>query len=67
MLTSIATSLAKTATTPRSNINVLIDRLDPDILTSLSGPSYPHDHNTTRCLTSLVIDANESMHLLKVR
>jgi hypothetical protein len=67
MLTFVPTSLAKTATTPRSNVNVLIDRIHPDILASLFGPSYPHDHNTTRCLTSLVADANESLCLLKVR
>jgi hypothetical protein len=67
IMLSAAAGRAKTATTPRSNVDVVIDRLHPDILASLFGPSYPHDHNATRRRASLVADANESLRLLKVR
>jgi hypothetical protein len=66
MMTSVATSTAKAAT-PRSSVDVVIDRLHPDILASLFGPSYSHDPNAIRRRASLVADANESLRLLKVR
>jgi hypothetical protein len=63
IMLSAAAGRAKTATTPRSNVDAVIDRLHYILLASL-GPSYPHDHNAIRC-ASLVADANQSLQILE--